>query len=177
MGWPKGVSTDHLRSWTEEQEQYVRDNYNGKGSDLAKVLPFSASSIRNKAKRLGVKNKGHFHNVVKTEMPKLSESDMQYLAGFFDGEGSFYRHQKGWRVSIGNSDKDVILWIAEAFKGYGKFDVFPPRKQQHLPSYTWRLNRQGDVWSFMEIMEPYLKIKNKIALFAIKEYEAKFKKT
>lgn len=174
MPWPKGVSTDHLKVWTPEQEQYVKENYDGNGSGLAEILPFSGASIRNKAKRLGIVNHKHFHNVVMYQMPYINEADKYYIAGFFDGEGSLFRHQKGWRISIGNSDEAVIRWMRALFNDIGTFDSFPPRKAQHKFAYAWRINRQGEVWAFLEMFKSYLKIKDKLALVALEEFRRKF---
>lgn len=175
MGWPKGKPTEHLRHWTKEQEEYVRSHYNGDGSSLAEVLPFTASAIRNKAKRLGIKNESHFHNVVKTTLPPISEIDLSYIAGMLDGEGSIYPFQTGFRIGIANSDEAVIRWMHGVI-GIGKVRISKAREHQHLDSYCLDISRHGDIWGFLEVVMPYLRIKKQKAINAINHYEAKHNK-
>ncbi len=163
MPWPKGQSTEHLRVWDKEQEEYVRQNYDGEGSKLSNVLPFSSSAIRNKAKRLGVINNQHFHNVIKTGFPKLTEFELGYVAAFLDGEGSITHSatattKTSHRIQIANSNQEVIFWLRDLLR-VGKVRIREPRKHQHLCSYIFYIERQGDVWGFLEMIAPYLKIK------------------
>lgn len=173
MPWPKGVPTEHLRAWTQEQEQYVMDNYDGNGSELAKVLPFSGSAIRNKAKRLGVSNTEHFHNVKMTPCNKITPEDAQYIAGFFDGEGSIFPHQKHYRCSVANSDRNVIEWIKQKI-GFGKIRIFKARKHQHLDSHVLDIFRVGEVWGFLNEIEPYLKVKKQKAQTVLLWFEKNY---
>ncbi len=157
------VAQDLREKWNEEQEIFVCENYNGNGSKLAEVLPFSASAIRNKAKRLGVQNNKHFHHVTKTELPKLSEFDLGYVAAFLDGEGSITHSEtattnRSHRINIANSNQEVIFWLRDLLR-IGKIRIQKPRKRQHLYSYVLNIERQGDVWGFLEMISPYLKIK------------------
>ena len=163
MPWPKGQPTEHLRVWDKEQEEYVRQNYDGEGSKLSNVLPFSANAIRNKAMKLGVVNYQHFHHVTKTEMPKLSEFELGYVAAFLDGEGSITHSEtattkRAHRINIANSNQEVIFWLRDLLC-IGKIRIQKPRKRQHLYSYVLNIERQGDVWGFLEMIAPYLKIK------------------
>jgi len=159
------VAHDLRDKWTKEQEEYVRQNYDGEGSKLSNVLPFSANAIRNKAKRLGVINNQHFHHVIKTELPKISIENLQYSAGFIDGEGSFYPNSRKtiqYKCSVANSNIEVIKWLLNIFV-IGKIRVYQPRGNQHLPSYVWVIERQGDLWGFTELIWPYLKVKQQDA--------------
>lgn len=175
MPWPKGVANDALTKWTAEQEDYVRDNYNGNGSNLAEVLPFTASAIRNKAKRLGQRNWSHFHNVVPTPMPNIDPLDLSYIAAFVDGEGSIYPHQKAYRVSMANSDEPVIRWIHSKI-GIGKVRIFEPRQKQHHRSYVLDIFAHGDVWGFLMLLHPYMKVKRLRAESVIEYFNMKYKK-
>jgi len=167
-----------LRKWSEWQEDYVRQNYDGNGSGLSNVLPFSASAVRNKAKRLGVENNHHFHHVTKTELPKLSEFELGYISGFVDGEGSITYSSKAssriqYRIQIVNSDQNVITWLHELLC-IGRIRINQPRKSQHLISYNLTIERQGDVWAFLRMMLPYLKVKNAKAKQVLDDLEQKY---
>lgn len=170
---------DQRVKWTEEQEEYVRHNYDGEGSRLNNVLPFTPSAIRNKAKRLGVQNNGHFHNIIKTELPKLSDFDLGYIAAFLDGEGSVTHSSSAstriqFRVKIANSDQDVIVWLREIL-GIGRLRISKARKHQHLDSFIFIIERQGDVWGFLDMIIPYLKIKKQKSIKVLNELERRYK--
>jgi hypothetical protein len=40
--------------------------------------------------------------------------------------------------------------------------MWKPRKSHYLPSYTWIVERQGDLWAFSEMIYPFLKVKKKL---------------
>ena len=179
MPWPKGKPTEHLRIWTGEQEKAVIEQYDGNGSSLANVLPFSASAIRNKAKRLGVQNNAHHHHVIPTRLPKISKDDWNYIAGFVDGEGSITYSSTSstrtqYRIQIANSDEMVIRWIHSKLE-IGKVRINKPRKQQHLHSFILNIERQGDVWGFLVAIMPYLRVKKLKAEIVLKELINRFK--
>jgi len=179
MPWPKGQPTEHLRVWSKEQEEQIRQKYDGNGSNLSNVLPFSASAIRNKAKRLGITNNSHFHHVTKTELPKLSEFELGYVAGFMDGEGSITYSSNAstkiqYRIQIANSDQDVILWLRQIL-GIGRLRIQKARKHQHLDSYVLNIERQGDVWGLLDLVIPYLKIKKQKAIGVLDILEQRYK--
>ena len=167
---------DQRVKWTKEQEEYVRQNYDGEGSNLNNVLPFTSSAIRNKAMRLGVINNQHFHHVIKTELPQLSEYELGYIAAFLDGEGSIYESMVGqYKVQFANSDEMVIRWIHSVL-GIGKVRKYQPRGNQNLASHVLCIERQGDVWGFLEMIVPYLKIKKQKAIDIFLIVESKHKK-
>jgi hypothetical protein len=82
----------------------------------------------------------------------LSETDIAYIAGLFDGEGSITykkyneRKKKGnqvkyyncWRISmeIAMTDKSVLVWLHEVL-GCGTLNK-KPRKNGHKMQWRWR---------------------------------------
>ena len=173
MPWPKGKPTEHLREWTKEQEDFVRENYDGNGSKLAEVLPFSSAAIRNKAKRLGVVNHSHFHNFSETKLPELRPEELGYIAGFLDGEGSiFYNDRKQsahqWKMNFCNTHKETIYWIHRKL-GIGKIREYQPRLGQSRVVYLLDIIRQGDVLALLSMLYPYLHIKTQRAYEALYE--------
>jgi intein-encoded DNA endonuclease-like protein len=172
------MSQDLRVKWTSEQEQTVINSYNGSGSTLENVLPFTSSAIRNKARRLGVKNKAHFHNIHETQLPEIDKIDLSYIAGFVDGEGSIYLNAKNksflgqWRIGICNTDKPVIDWMLMKL-ACGVVREYLPRKGQHKIAYVLDINRQGDVCAILKVLLPYLRVKKSKAFEAIQDIEAK----
>ncbi len=173
MPLPESEKIDHRVEWSAEQEEYVRLNYDGKGSELAKVLPFSGAAIRNKAKRLGVVNHSHFHHFFATELPKIKVADLAYIAGFLDGEGSIFQNNKKcvhqWKVNFCNTDKDVIYWIYKTIGEIGKIRSYQPRGHQNKVAYLLDIIRQGDIYSLLLKLRRYLHTKKKKADATIKD--------
>lgn len=106
-------------------------------------------------------------------MTSLSDTDLAYLAGLFDGEGSINahlrddKHCKLLRVNLAltNTNKDVIDWIREVLPGAGMY----VRHKDHprwKPVYQlqWQSPRSGQI---CELLFPYLRIKQEQAFIAI----------
>ena len=82
----------------------------------------------------------------------MSETDIAYIAGLFDGEGNINyakrrekKKKKGkvyetdcWRISmeIAMTDKSVLVWLHEVL-GVGTLNP-KPRKNGHKMQYRWR---------------------------------------
>lgn len=98
------------------------------------------------------------------------------LAGFVDAEGSFFlfkvKHGRSSAFSIGNYNKDLLEQIQEQLeklniksrlfmgtkKGYrGKDGYF-----RNNDYWILTINRKSDLYRFTNLIEPYLKHKNKI---------------
>ncbi|MEM2338415.1 MAG: helix-turn-helix domain-containing protein [Candidatus Bathyarchaeia archaeon] len=102
---------------------------------------------------------------------------LSYVAGLFDGEGSIYiKHRRDSlqnRVYIINTDRNIVKWLKETFKG-GKIvswkDPHPSPNRKQV--FYWHLQRRLDVLSFLKALLPYLKIKKETAKKAIEEIES-----
>tara|TARA_R110002020_G_scaffold166990_2_gene355172 strand:+ start:328 stop:648 length:321 start_codon:yes stop_codon:yes gene_type:complete len=72
-------------------------------------------------------------------------TQLAYLAGVFDGEGSFGMWSKGknkcreFRASIEMCDGDVILKFLSYFK-IGSVTIRVPTNEKHKVTYHWRAN-------------------------------------
>jgi hypothetical protein len=100
----------------------------------------------------------------------MTESDVAYLAGLIDGEGSiqykqYMRQRKGqkkayptWsiRLEIAMTDKDVIEWCYETFNvgHWGERKVQPGKKRQ----WRWRVSHRDCLEICMAIW-PHVKTK------------------
>jgi hypothetical protein len=93
-------------------------------------------------------------------------TDLAYLAGLFDGEGSIsVVGPSHTQLRIGMTDKEVIDWVAQ-FGG----SVYRDRRstkagglQPRRDCWTWTLFRRYDVIALLEAMVPYMKLESKRA--------------
>ncbi len=108
-------------------------------------------------------------------------SQLNYLAGFFDGEGSIYitrinnkRSGNIWyRLGLGcsNSDKRPIDLLHKVFSPIRTtYSYVPGRKKGYKPAHSW-LATGNVAKEFLEIIEPYLMVKKEQARLGIKFQE------
>ena len=88
------------------------------------------------------------------------KNELAYLAGVFDGEGSFGNWSKGkdkckeFRASIEMGDGDVILRFLTYFKR-GSITVRVPSNEKHKMMYHWRVCHDKGK-EVVRLMLPYL---------------------
>jgi hypothetical protein len=99
------------------------------------------------------------------------DTDLAYLAGLMDGEGSIMHMVRGrghpiWVVKIAMTDRPVIEWL---HKFGGSFTVEPvsQRYKNHLDMYRWWMTRRSDVRAILQAMLPYLQVKRDKAVEAL----------
>ena len=87
----------------------------------------------------------------------MNKADFNYIAGFFDGEGSvFLTHRMEWRsrcrISIAQKDPTILLWIQEEFGGRMV-------QKRHRGDGSWQLilHREREVRHFAETIGPLTK--------------------
>jgi len=97
-------------------------------------------------------------------------SELQYLAGFFDGEGciSIHRHQdkktkRGYvlvpRITVANTRQEVVEW----FKPFG-FSVRRTKNGKNSKDvYRIELERLSVIQRFLQELSPFLRLKKKQA--------------
>ena len=89
-----------------------------------------------------------------------SSNELAYLAGVFDGEGSFgiwsrgKERSPGFRVSIEMTDADVIMKFLVYFQ-VGQILFIKPREDHHKPCYRWKADLDKAV-EVVRRMLPYL---------------------
>ena len=107
---------------------------------------------------------------MKKDKKVVRESDIIYIAGLFDGEGSIqykqYMRKKphnkkpypNWsiRMEIAMTDKEVIQWVAETLDcgTWGERKVQKGRKRQ----WRWRCGFR-DAFFVAKLLWPYAKVK------------------
>lgn len=95
------------------------------------------------------------------DLSAASATDLAYLAGIIDGEGTILHQAAGrstpiWTVKFNMTDRPLVEWV-HSFGG--TFNVRPPAKPGHKEQYAWAVNRQLDVLTFLEAILPYLRVK------------------
>jgi hypothetical protein len=95
-----------------------------------------------------------------TKYDKLPrEQQIVFLAGVFDGEGSFgnwsngKNRKKELQVSVETTDVDMVLRFYKMFDGY--FFVLPPQKEGNKNLFRWKL-KGNKAWKPLEEMIPYM---------------------
>lgn len=107
------------------------------------------------------------------------ETDLAYLAGIVDGEGSFdlklqVTGSLSLTLHIYNSDKPLFDWTVETFGGrlYEIHRKATALRPQWQPVYDWNIAGQP-ARDLIERMLPYLKVKPAQARLAIEAWDAR----
>ena len=89
-----------------------------------------------------------------------------YIAGFFDGEGTLAKHGKGFRISITQTNKRILEQIQE-FASVGHIFEITKRKPHWKDAWAYYIAKQSDIYKFVKKVEPKLVLKRKLAKEAI----------
>jgi hypothetical protein len=111
----------------------------------------------------------------------LSEAQLGWLAGFFDGEGTIAINRYPTvskkpsfhgSVTVANTDKRVIAYIKELLSAHVScITPSKPRKKNHKVCYHIQLRRRS-IAPFLEVILPYLVGKKKQAQLVLAFYRA-----
>lgn len=101
----------------------------------------------------------------------MASLDIRYIAGLFDGEGCISLHtdssgvperykkpRKVFQVSITNTYKPVLLDLKRQFGCGSVHRNSKPKKAHYKQCYSWTVTG-GNAMRFLELIEPYLRIK------------------
>jgi hypothetical protein len=111
----------------------------------------------------------------------MKKTDIAYLAGIIDGEGSIalVPNNRGKnlqpRIVVAMSTKQPVKWIHKTFGGcYRKrwMEITPPRIGNSGYRYTWGVYNKDGVIAILEACMPYLKTKRRKAQEVIRYFEA-----
>tara|TARA_A100001515_G_C4556268_1_gene205102 strand:+ start:204 stop:536 length:333 start_codon:yes stop_codon:yes gene_type:complete len=95
-----------------------------------------------------------------------SSNELAYLAGVFDGEGSFgiwsrgKDKKKGFRASIEMTDADVIMKFLVYFQ-VGQILFIKPKEKHYKPIYRWKVDLDRAI-EVVRKMLPYLSKRRQI---------------
>jgi len=106
----------------------------------------------------------------------MSETDLIYIAGFFDGEGcitidawkSRKRQQFALRVRINNNDLEILTFIKNILGG--SICIASRANEKHKTSYAWAVACCSASRVLQKLL-PYLKHTKKQALLALEFQE------
>lgn len=89
--------------------------------------------------------------------------NIDYIAGFFDGEGSFglYGKIKRPKVSITQTDFDILEKI-RIFLGMGQVYKLSKRKDNWKDSWIFTITNREDCLKFVKLIKPHLLLERKI---------------
>ena len=108
-------------------------------------------------------------------------TQLAYIAGLFDGEGSVSRYQElrkdrknpTWviRCEVNMTDKTIIKWLHETL-GFGSFYKKPPSAKQlgRQMQYRWCCSYR-DALKFANLLLPYSRVKRRKLQQIIKHYD------
>ena len=91
----------------------------------------------------------------------MPNDELAYLAGVFDGEGSFGIWSKGvgktkqLRVNVDMADSDIIMRFLTFFKT-GAIYSRQPKDPKHKLMYSWRVDKKEIALDILRSMLPYL---------------------
>lgn len=92
----------------------------------------------------------------------------QYIAGFYDGEGSLIRHGRGhgFRALIPQTNYEVLASI-QSFTKVGYIFRVHKRKSHWKESWVYGVSRQKDLRQFLKNIHPYCIVKKKKIEYAL----------
>jgi hypothetical protein len=112
---------------------------------------------------------------VASSTTKLSDVDLGYAAGFFDGEGCVQitwplaHRERGWSPSIAlvvvSTDRAPIDWLELRFGGYVR--TRRPSDITYREYYQWHVTKKSTISNFLHCVLPYLQIKQSVASLGI----------
>ena len=90
-----------------------------------------------------------------------------YIAGFFDGEGTLVGRRKGFRIAITQTNKKVLEGIKK-FSKIGHICDITKRKIHWKDSWVYFVAKQSDVYLFLKKVEPKLIVKRELTGKAVR---------
>lgn len=87
----------------------------------------------------------------------------QYIAGFFDGEGSIAHNGTNYRITIAQTNYSVLKNINE-FTGVGHVIKVAKRKKHWKDSWVYYISKQADVLFFLKNINKSLIVKRFLTL-------------
>ena len=84
--------------------------------------------------------------------------EWRYIAGFFDGEGSLGHNGKGFRITIPQTNLEVLRAIQQ-YCGVGDIIKVTKRKPHWKDSWVYYVSTQKEVYYFLQNVRPWVIVK------------------
>lgn len=84
-----------------------------------------------------------------------------YIAGFFDGEGSITHNGKGYRITITQTNLQVLQGIRQ-FTKIGNVIALARRQPHWKDNWAYYIAKQADVYRFLKGVTPHLIVKQNL---------------
>lgn len=84
--------------------------------------------------------------------------NIQYIAGFFDGEGSIVISKNRIRISLPQTNKEILEEIKKYF-GVGNLTVLKKRKEHWKDAWSYYVSGSKACFKVLNELEPYLILK------------------
>ncbi|TSC83680.1 MAG: hypothetical protein G01um101413_950 [Parcubacteria group bacterium Gr01-1014_13] len=93
-----------------------------------------------------------------------------YIAGFFDGEGSVSKNRHGFRITIPQTNKEVLEKIKD-FVTFGYIIKVTKRKDHWKESWVYYIAKQEEVYKFISGIKKFCIVKQSLIKSAIPELQ------
>lgn len=101
----------------------------------------------------------------------MIKEDIIYASGFIDGEGCITTSHNNFRITLSNTNKNILLWLQTTFGG-NLNDQYLPKNSKHNLAWKWVICSGKDLIKFLDLVIPYLKIKKPEAIL-VRDYLCK----
>jgi hypothetical protein len=99
-----------------------------------------------------------------------------YLGGFFDGEGTVYETSGKVRISIPQTEFEVLNKIKD-FVGYGQIYETKKKKDIHKQAWVYNITSREGVYRFLKLVENEVYVKKNEVIKFISVLEQKESKS
>lgn len=87
---------------------------------------------------------------------RMSDTELGWLAGLFEGEGCTGIYVRGVRAYIAMTDEDVLLRVQRLFPSPQGIKVRERGHGRYKPLYEWRIGERKAVAEFLSLILPLL---------------------
>jgi hypothetical protein len=97
---------------------------------------------------------------------RMSETEIAWLAGLLEGEGSFIATAKSLAIQASMTDRDVIERLV-AVTGVGIVHPTKPQQAHHKVAWFWQVKRRAHMRHVAEAVLPWLGERRRAAALAV----------
>jgi len=166
--------------WTEDEISFLRESWRTlpKYEIMRRLHRHTWYGIRHMANKLGLRR--GFEAIYPPHPLILTEGEKGYLAGLLDGEGSIYIDTEAKYhtvvISFYNNSREVMEYLKKLLP-FGHLKVVRRRKRnpRHSNGYRFGISCMTDCHRLLKTLLPYLIIKRKRAIEALKYLEERIR--